>query len=227
MSAKTQPAASVLVVDDDRVVREMVRDAIAGSASVECCARAEAALEALRGDPPDLVISDLTMPGLSGLELLERVRREHPSIDFVLLTANASVETAVEALRMGAADYLVKPVRGEELALVVERILAHPYTTHVRELDALLWQAMAHSKGDRIEAPPRESVPVAEASDGAVDWKAYAGRAPAEIPADALQACLDEHNGAQEEAYRALGLDSRYVLRRLIKKHGLVVRKRG
>ena len=64
------------------------------------------------------------MPGLSGLELLERVRREHPGTDFVLFTANASIESAISALRMGAADYLVKPVQPEELALLVERLLA-------------------------------------------------------------------------------------------------------
>jgi diguanylate cyclase (GGDEF)-like protein len=114
----------IVVVDDNRFTRELAREALADRASVECCASAEAALEALAREPADLVVSDLTMPGLSGLELLERVRRERPGTDFVLLTANASVESAVSALRMGAADYLVKPIQPEELALVVERILA-------------------------------------------------------------------------------------------------------
>ena len=63
------------------------------------------------------------MPGMSGIDLLERVRREHPRTDFVLLTAHASVESAVGALRMGATDYLTKPVRADELALLVERVL--------------------------------------------------------------------------------------------------------
>ena len=72
----------------------------------------------------DLVISDLTMPGMSGIDLLERVRLEHPGTEFVLLTANATVESAIGALRMGAADYLIKPVQPENLALIVERILS-------------------------------------------------------------------------------------------------------
>src|SRR5262245_2262897 len=114
----------VLVVDDDRLNREIARDALGGSAEIVSCASGEAALEQLRRQPADLVLSDLTMPGISGTDLLERLRREHPGTDFVLLTANASVESAVAALRMGAADYLVKPVQPEELALVVERILA-------------------------------------------------------------------------------------------------------
>jgi diguanylate cyclase (GGDEF)-like protein len=85
---------------------------------------AEEALEALDREPADLVISDLTMPGMTGIDLLERVRLEHPGTGFILLTANATVESAIGALRMGAADYLIKPIQPENLALIVERILS-------------------------------------------------------------------------------------------------------
>ena len=124
MSAGPDVPARVVVVDDDRLIREMVRDAIGDLARVECCDSSEAALEALHREPADLVVSDLTMPGLSGIELLEEVRRSYPATDFMLLTGDATVESAVGALRMGAADYLTKPINGDELALVVERILA-------------------------------------------------------------------------------------------------------
>ncbi|MBW1685406.1 MAG: diguanylate cyclase [Deltaproteobacteria bacterium] len=124
MIAEPQGSARVVVVDDDRLLRELVRDAIGERAHVECCESAEVALAALARQPADLVVSDLNMPGLSGSELLERIRRDHPDTDFVLLTGHASVESAVGALRMGAADYLVKPVRSEELGLVVDRVLA-------------------------------------------------------------------------------------------------------
>jgi len=116
--------ARVVVVDDNRMIREIARDALGGSVRLECCADAEAALEALEREPSDLVISDLNMPGMSGIELLERVRREHPGTEFVLLTANATVESAIGALRMGAADYLTKPIQPETLARIVDRILA-------------------------------------------------------------------------------------------------------
>jgi diguanylate cyclase (GGDEF)-like protein len=116
--------ARVVVVDDNRLIREIARDALSSQVRLECCMDAEAALEALAREPADLVISDLNMPGISGIELLERVRREHPGTEFVLLTANATVESAVGALRMGAADYLIKPIQPETLALIVERILA-------------------------------------------------------------------------------------------------------
>jgi DNA-binding NtrC family response regulator len=98
--------ARVLVVDDDRFQRELVRDVLGERAEVRECADAAAALAALRRGPVDLILSDLSMPGRSGLELLQAVLRDHPGTDFVLLTANASVASAVEALRMGATDYL-------------------------------------------------------------------------------------------------------------------------
>jgi diguanylate cyclase (GGDEF)-like protein len=120
--------ARVLFVDDDRLQRELAQDALAGRPGgrleVECCAGAEDALAALARVPAEVVVSDLHMPGMSGVELMRRVRREHPGTDFVLVSAQASVESAVDALRMGASDYLLKPIQWEELTLVLERILA-------------------------------------------------------------------------------------------------------
>ncbi len=123
MSTGANVPARVVVVDDDRLIREIVKDAIGDRARVECCDSSESALEALHREPADLIVSDLTMPGLSGIELLEEIRRAYPATDFLLLTGHATVESAVGALRMGAADYLTKPVNSDELALVVERIL--------------------------------------------------------------------------------------------------------
>ncbi len=113
----------VVVVDDDRLHREIARDALGGRARIECCADAEEAMAALAREPAALVLSDLHMPGASGLDLLDRVRRDHPGTDFILLTGSATVQSAVAALRRGAADYLTKPIEPEELALVVERTL--------------------------------------------------------------------------------------------------------
>jgi diguanylate cyclase (GGDEF)-like protein len=125
MTAEPDPQARVLVVDDNRLIQEMARDALAGCARIECCGSAEEALSALEREPADLVLSDLEMRGLSGLDLLERVRRNHPGTEFVLVTAHASVDSAVGALRMGAADYLQKPLQAPQLVRVVERVLSH------------------------------------------------------------------------------------------------------
>jgi len=134
--------ARVLVVDDSRFHREFARQVLQDEADVECCEDAEQALRVLEREPADLVLSDLNMPGLSGLELLGRVQREYPGTDFVLITAYASVNSAVEALRRGATDYLQKPVRAEDLILVVERTLSRR---------RLLREVWGFAEPDRIE----------------------------------------------------------------------------
>ena len=113
-------------------------------------------------------------------------------------------------------------------ARLIRLLLAHPWTTHVRELEALLWQAM-RTTGPALDlqedpgrpdgGPPEPQAPS--------DWEAWRGNDTAAIPASALQACLDEHNGNQEATWRAMQLSSRHVLKRLIAKHGLTIRKSG
>jgi two-component system, cell cycle response regulator len=113
----------LLIVDDTRFDREIAREALEGLGSVEQAGSAEEAFERLRREPFDLVLTDLHLAGLSGLDLLARVRAEHPDTDVILITAHASVDSAVQALRMGAADYLAKPMRADELVLVARRTL--------------------------------------------------------------------------------------------------------
>lgn len=113
----------ILIVDDTRLDREIARDAIGDLARVETAGSAEEALEALSRQRFDLLLTDLQLPGVSGLDLLARVRADHARTDVVLITAHASLDSAVQALRMGAADYLHKPLRAEELTLVVHRTL--------------------------------------------------------------------------------------------------------
>jgi two-component system cell cycle response regulator len=137
----------VLIVDDTRFDREVALDAIGDAATVETAGSAEAALDALRGASFDLILTDLHLPGLSGIELLERVRAEHPVTDVILITAHASLDSAVQALRMGAADYLYKPVNGDELGLVVRRTLERrrlqAENVHLRDLLATVEECRA------------------------------------------------------------------------------------
>jgi diguanylate cyclase (GGDEF)-like protein len=115
----------VLCVDDSRLTREQVRDALGDRFDLECVESAEAAIASLERASADLVISDLQMDGMSGLALLGHARRILPGIPFVLLTAHMSIDSAVEALRQGATDYLQKPIQAGHLVTVVERVLAH------------------------------------------------------------------------------------------------------
>ena len=79
----------------------------------------------LQKSPHDLVISDLKMPEMSGLDLLRRIRSEYPDTVVVMITAFGTVGTAVEAMKAGAYDYITKPVHADELELVVRRSLEH------------------------------------------------------------------------------------------------------
>ena len=114
----------LLVVDDEEPQRSMLTS-ILGRAGFEVDAASDGrgALELLNGSSHDLVLTDQRMPGMDGLELLERVRREYPDVPVVLMTAYGSVSTAVEAMKRGAADYLTKPFEREELLLVIEKVI--------------------------------------------------------------------------------------------------------
>ncbi len=114
----------VLVVDDEEVLRRnLARYLRLNGFDVETCPSAEAALELLGSRPFGLVITDLRMPGMDGLQLIRYLQNHHPDVLSILMTAYASVESAVEALRSGASDYLLKPVSLDELGRKVEALL--------------------------------------------------------------------------------------------------------
>ena len=115
----------VLVVDDDRLIREMTRDALVQEGfRVATAATGREALSRLGDEGPfDLVITDLSMREMDGLELLERVKRASPRTEVIVLTGYASLESALQAMRLGAADYLRKPVSAPEITYCVKRTL--------------------------------------------------------------------------------------------------------
>jgi diguanylate cyclase (GGDEF)-like protein len=115
----------VLVVDDDRLIREMTRDALLEDGlQVSVAASGPEAL-ALIDDQGlfDVVVTDLSMREMDGLELLERIKRTSPRTDVIVFTAYASLESALEALRLGAADYLRKPAKPPEILYSVKRTM--------------------------------------------------------------------------------------------------------
>ena len=114
--------AKVLVVDDDRAVGTVLVALLsqAGHDARAVTSGAEA-LAALAGRPIDVVVSDLRMPGMDGLELLAEVRKRAPGIPVILLTAHGNVPLAVEAMRAGAADFLLKPFDRDEVLFAVAK----------------------------------------------------------------------------------------------------------
>jgi len=119
--------ARILVADDEEGLRTFVAEALQhdGHTVVQAADGAEAARR-LEAESFDLLITDLRMPRLDGMELLRRVRAEQPELEVIVLTAHGSVDTAVEAMKLGAYDYLEKPIGGPpELRLLASRALEH------------------------------------------------------------------------------------------------------
>ena len=115
---------TILVVDDDEAIRDMTTDVLTEAGfHVRTAPSGEGAVEFLREEEVDVILTDLMMPGMDGLGLLAKIRTLHPDLPLILMTAFGSIESAVEALRLGARDYVTKPFLIDELVLSVERAL--------------------------------------------------------------------------------------------------------
>ncbi|HUN64408.1 MAG TPA: sigma-54 dependent transcriptional regulator [Candidatus Sulfotelmatobacter sp.] len=117
------PPLHLLVVDDDEHIREVCRTVATDTGMrVRDVGTAEEALELLEQLSVDILLTDLRLPGTSGLELLKRVTVTHPDVAVVMLTQYGTIDSAVQATRMGAADYVTKPFRVEELRARLEQV---------------------------------------------------------------------------------------------------------
>ena len=127
---------TVLVVDDEQVLAGAMADYLARHGyAVDIKSSGEEALKVIDREPPDIVVLDYRLPRMDGLEVLRRIKEARPEIEVVILTAHGSVEGAVEAIKIGAFDYLSKPLDLEELRLVVNKALHSVRQT--QELDYL------------------------------------------------------------------------------------------
>lgn len=118
--------AHLLIVDDEESLCQLLHKVLTGDGHEAAVAYSgEEALAALARTVPAVMITDLKMPGMDGLTLLREVKARYPQVLTVIMTAHGSVETAVEAMKLGAFDYLTKPFKLDEVRLVVARALAH------------------------------------------------------------------------------------------------------
>src|ERR1700710_321133 len=118
--------ATILIVDDKEMMRDSLSMAVsrAGHKAVTSDDPA-AAVELVRQHRPACVITDLKMPKMDGIELLQKIRAESPDVPVVLMTAFATIGTAVQAMRLGAFDYVQKPFESEEILVIVDRAVEH------------------------------------------------------------------------------------------------------
>ncbi|NDL67021.1 HD-GYP domain-containing protein [Anaerotalea alkaliphila] len=115
----------ILIVDDEKSLRTTLAAFLEKEGhGVEAAADATSALERMEGGGFDLVVTDIVMPGMSGMELVQRIRAAAPGTQVIVMTGEPTVETAVLAVRAGAVDYLKKPINKQLLLLTVEKALA-------------------------------------------------------------------------------------------------------
>ncbi len=115
--------ASLLIVDDDKLTRETLASALAGGYHTTTAKSGREALELLESEKIDMVLSDLNMPDVDGLALLEKINQMKTRPTVIFITGHASVESAVRAMKLGAYDYITKPVNLDRLTLLLEKAL--------------------------------------------------------------------------------------------------------
>ncbi len=150
----------ILVVDDEEGVRSFLAESLEiDGHHVEEAANGQEALERLRARSFDLVLTDLRMPGMDGLELLQKVLAEQPEVEFIVLTAHGNVENAVQAMKLGAFDYIQKPVSGPaELRLLATRALERRRLRDQEEIARAGANEPVLTHGDPVMAPVVEAL---------------------------------------------------------------------
>ncbi|HEY2030868.1 MAG TPA: EAL domain-containing protein [Myxococcales bacterium] len=145
--------ARILAVDDEEALLRYYQRAIgAGGYEVVTCERPADALNELDTSRFDAIITDLAMPGMSGIELLRAVRTRDMDVPVIIVTASPALETALQAIDEGALKYLVKPVRAEELLSTIERAVALGRMSRLKRQALALLQQRGDEPGDRATA---------------------------------------------------------------------------
>src|SRR3989441_7630450 len=147
---------SILVVDDDKSVRSYLSDFLAACVyTVECAESGDQAVARLTaGYVPSVIVQDIVMPGINGIEVLESVKKTNSSIPVIILSAAGQTKTVVDAMKMGAADFLVKPFEEQELELAIQNViekqkLKEEVKTLKRQLDSYV------EAGDILSTNPK------------------------------------------------------------------------
>jgi DNA-binding response OmpR family regulator len=142
------PEQSVLIVEDERYIRITLSVALGKlNVSLDTAANGEEALQKLAARPYTVMLLDLRMPGIDGMEVLRRVPEIRPDLKVIIITAYGSVEAAVEAMRLGAVDFLQKPFDPDEVRELVSSLLeqaAHGYENYLE----LAYQRISGGKFD-------------------------------------------------------------------------------
>jgi DNA-binding NtrC family response regulator len=120
------PETLLIVEDEDTLCESLQRVFTREGYEVDIAGSAESAFTLLEAKSYDLIITDIILPGISGIELLTRYRKKNPLQKVIIITAYASLVTAVEAIKAGACDFIIKPLMHDEMKRVVRNVLDRP-----------------------------------------------------------------------------------------------------
>ncbi|MBR9829203.1 MAG: nitrogen regulation protein NR(I) [Oceanospirillales bacterium] len=149
-------AANVWIVDDDRSIRWVLDKALTSAGLMtECFETAAALLERLEQGAPDAVVSDVRMPGMDGLKLLELLHANHPDVPVIIMTAHSDLESAVASYQGGAFEYLPKPFDVDEALSLVQRAVAHAREQQASHVEVPITEQATEIIG---EAPAMQEV---------------------------------------------------------------------
>ncbi len=145
--------ANILVVDDEKGVREGLKRILAThDYAARAAGDANEALDMLAGDSFDLVLTDLQMPGMDGLDLLEEIKRRSPQLPVIIITAYGTMDVVIQALRHDVSDFVTKPFRAEEILTIVDREVArHEAVAPMEDMGAPLGLQFSSQQLDEIE----------------------------------------------------------------------------
>lgn len=151
----------ILIVDDENTLRTTMADLLATQdREIVTAASGEEALAYLEGGPFDLLIVDLIMPGIDGLQVLDVAQKLSPQAKIIMLTAYGTLESAIQAMRRGATDYLLKPASAPQIEAAVDRALQQRYETGRRqELIDRIGDALDELRSPEGARPPTQSPP--------------------------------------------------------------------
>ena len=114
---------SIYIVDDEHVIREGITMAFESDYQVNAFPTAETAIEAIKSSPPDLILLDIGLPGINGIQALCEIKKLCPEILVIMITAYENIKTVISAMKLGAYDYVVKPIHMDELAIIISNAL--------------------------------------------------------------------------------------------------------
>lgn len=154
--------ATLLIVDDDNNIRETLAELLSSSNECHTADRAEQALAYLEVENYDVVLTDISMPGLSGREILKRIQDKHPDTPVIVISGNANSEAAEELLALGAFAYLTKPFQLELVEDTVVRAIARRHEIRSAAASA----DKSHGEHPALDAATQPDSPVrAESAD--------------------------------------------------------------